>query len=313
MPARGSALPPPFGLARNGALVIGTADGDIVTVDPATGTTTPLITGPTIDSGPFFSNDGQRILFDRAAASAPDLKHVVHRECRWVGRPAGVPDRARTSPGSNGHRTVDRALADRNGRMGRARSRPSISRRVRGPRFRSISTSRPRCGGRTTTRSWSPRKPATTSRSGSSTRMAPACARSRSPSTRSMSRRCHQTARGSPTPRGSPSSRAGSESSTSMPVATTRSRPTTPTITSGSHRRSRPTGPRSWSTDSSRAPTSRRWRFFAQMAPGRRSSWDRDREPARQSVLLARRDADPGGVPSPQDVLDLRRQRQERA
>jgi hypothetical protein len=62
--------PPPFGLARNGALVIGTADGDIVTVDPATGTTTPLITGPTIDSGPFFSNDGQRIVFDRRAAGS---------------------------------------------------------------------------------------------------------------------------------------------------------------------------------------------------------------------------------------------------
>jgi hypothetical protein len=68
--------PPPFGLARNGALVIGTADGDIVTVDPATGTTTPLITGPTLDTSPFFSNDGQRILFDRATASTPDLKTI---------------------------------------------------------------------------------------------------------------------------------------------------------------------------------------------------------------------------------------------
>ena len=69
-------VPPPFGLARNGALVIGTADGDIVTVDPATGTTTPLITGPTLDTGPFFSNDGQRIIFDRAAVSTPDLKII---------------------------------------------------------------------------------------------------------------------------------------------------------------------------------------------------------------------------------------------
>jgi len=68
--------PPPFGLARNGALVIGTADGDIVTVDPATGTTTPLITGPMLDTGPSFSNDGRRILFDRAAASTPDLKTI---------------------------------------------------------------------------------------------------------------------------------------------------------------------------------------------------------------------------------------------
>ena len=53
------------GWPRNGALVIGTADGDIVTVDPATGTTTPLITGPTMDSGPYFSPDGQRFVFDR--------------------------------------------------------------------------------------------------------------------------------------------------------------------------------------------------------------------------------------------------------
>ncbi len=30
-------VPAPFGLAGNGALLIGTADGDIVTVDPATG------------------------------------------------------------------------------------------------------------------------------------------------------------------------------------------------------------------------------------------------------------------------------------
>ena len=69
-------VPPPFGPARNGALVIGTSDGDIVTVDPATGETTPLISGPTIDSGPFYSNDGQRILFDRAAATAPDVKAI---------------------------------------------------------------------------------------------------------------------------------------------------------------------------------------------------------------------------------------------
>jgi Tol biopolymer transport system component len=59
---------PPFGLARNGALIIGTTDGDIVTVDPASGKSTPLISGPTIDSGPFFSLDGQRILFDRATS-----------------------------------------------------------------------------------------------------------------------------------------------------------------------------------------------------------------------------------------------------
>jgi WD40 repeat protein len=81
--------PPPFGPARNGALVIATADGDILTVDPATGSTTPLITGPTVDTGPFFSNDGQRIVFDRAAASTPDLKTTFIANADGTGvRPA---------------------------------------------------------------------------------------------------------------------------------------------------------------------------------------------------------------------------------
>ena len=57
---------PPFGLTRNGALIIGTVDGDIVTVDPITGTSRPLISGPTIDGGPYLSFDGQQIVFDRA-------------------------------------------------------------------------------------------------------------------------------------------------------------------------------------------------------------------------------------------------------
>jgi hypothetical protein len=81
-------IPPPFGPARNGALVIGTADGDIVTVDPATGRTTPLIGGPTIDSGPFFSNDGRLILFDRAeSASGPSTIFVANADGSGI-RPA---------------------------------------------------------------------------------------------------------------------------------------------------------------------------------------------------------------------------------
>jgi Tol biopolymer transport system component len=58
----------PFGPARNGELVIGTAAGDIVTVDPSTGASTVLISGPTADGGPWFSNDGQRFIFDRKAS-----------------------------------------------------------------------------------------------------------------------------------------------------------------------------------------------------------------------------------------------------
>ena len=59
-------LPPPFGLARNGALV-SSANGDLFTVDLKTGTGTPLIAGPTFDFGPAFSRDGTRVAFARGA------------------------------------------------------------------------------------------------------------------------------------------------------------------------------------------------------------------------------------------------------
>jgi Tol biopolymer transport system component len=60
--------PPPFGVARNGALLIGTADGDIVTVDPATGREVPVVSGSTFDGGPYYSHDGQRFVFDRGTS-----------------------------------------------------------------------------------------------------------------------------------------------------------------------------------------------------------------------------------------------------
>ena len=69
--------PPPFGLARNGALLIGTADGDIVTVDPATGRATPVVSGPTFDGGPFYSHDGQRFVFNRGT-SATDTATALY-------------------------------------------------------------------------------------------------------------------------------------------------------------------------------------------------------------------------------------------
>lgn len=82
---------PPFGLARNGALIIGTAEGDIVTVDPTTGKATPLISGPTIDSGPWFSLDGRRFLFDRAtSAGGPSTLFLANADGSDI-RPA-VPD-----------------------------------------------------------------------------------------------------------------------------------------------------------------------------------------------------------------------------
>lgn len=60
-------LPPPFGPARNGAIVTG-INGDLFTVDPTTGTLTALFTdSPTaFDFGPGFSRDGTRLSYLRA-------------------------------------------------------------------------------------------------------------------------------------------------------------------------------------------------------------------------------------------------------
>ena len=70
-------IPPPFGLARNGALLIGTAGGDVVTVDPATGREVPVVSGPAFDSGPFYSHDGQRFVFNRGT-SATDTATALY-------------------------------------------------------------------------------------------------------------------------------------------------------------------------------------------------------------------------------------------
>ncbi len=66
-------VPPPFGPARNGAFAIGTADGDIVTIDLQTGKTSLLIAGTTHDAYPYFLNDGQRMLFDRKTTATDDV------------------------------------------------------------------------------------------------------------------------------------------------------------------------------------------------------------------------------------------------
>lgn len=62
-------LPAPFGIARNGALVYGASDGDIHALDPITNASKAIITGPTMDSGPYFSRDGSRFLFLRGRAT----------------------------------------------------------------------------------------------------------------------------------------------------------------------------------------------------------------------------------------------------
>ena len=62
---RGPSPAPPFGLAANGAIAM-ERDGDIVTVDHATGTVTPITTGPEIDRAPVYFRDGTRIAFERS-------------------------------------------------------------------------------------------------------------------------------------------------------------------------------------------------------------------------------------------------------
>jgi hypothetical protein len=55
---------PVVGLARNGP-VLHELDGDIYRFDPATGTDTPVVTGPERDAEPSYSRDGQRFMFLR--------------------------------------------------------------------------------------------------------------------------------------------------------------------------------------------------------------------------------------------------------
>jgi hypothetical protein len=81
--SRRTVLPPPFGPARNGAIVYGTADGEIASLDPVTGATTVIVGGPAVEQYPVFSNDGTRLVFARTAgntevdyAARPDGSNV---------------------------------------------------------------------------------------------------------------------------------------------------------------------------------------------------------------------------------------------
>jgi Tol biopolymer transport system component len=62
--SRQTRLPPPFGPAGNG-LVVYSSGGDIYTVNPRTGVTSTLISGPEDDSQPEYSPDGTKISFVR--------------------------------------------------------------------------------------------------------------------------------------------------------------------------------------------------------------------------------------------------------
>jgi Tol biopolymer transport system component len=64
-------LPAPFGPARNGTVVYGGSDGDIHSLNAATGATSVLVAGNSSDSAPLLSPDGTRFLFLRDAVVDP--------------------------------------------------------------------------------------------------------------------------------------------------------------------------------------------------------------------------------------------------
>ena len=71
-------LPAPFGLARTG-LVAYENGGDLFTVDPVTGASSPIVSGPETDLNPTWSRDGQWVAFERKATvdAGPGLLFVA--------------------------------------------------------------------------------------------------------------------------------------------------------------------------------------------------------------------------------------------
>jgi Tol biopolymer transport system component len=66
-------LPAPFGPAANGAILYSTTEGDISSVDPLTGASTAIVSGPARDSAPLLSRDGTKFLFVRTLESTDAL------------------------------------------------------------------------------------------------------------------------------------------------------------------------------------------------------------------------------------------------
>lgn len=62
--------PAPFGLARSG-LVAYSNGGDIYVVDPVTGNSTSIVSGPATDLNPRWSRDGTRLAFERKTEGDP--------------------------------------------------------------------------------------------------------------------------------------------------------------------------------------------------------------------------------------------------
>lgn len=68
---------PPFGPARNGVIVYGTVLGDIVALDPTTGTTRTLIGGSVVEKYPMFTLDGTRLIFARVPGSTASEEDYI--------------------------------------------------------------------------------------------------------------------------------------------------------------------------------------------------------------------------------------------
>ena len=64
--------PVPYGPAANG-LIAYAEEGDIHTIDPSTGQTTAIVSGPETDTGPVFSRDGTQIAFLRSTSEGSAL------------------------------------------------------------------------------------------------------------------------------------------------------------------------------------------------------------------------------------------------
>ena len=62
--SRRQQLAPPFGAAANGQIAY-SVNGDIVAVDPSTGTTRTIVLGPESDTGPVFAGNGSKLAFVR--------------------------------------------------------------------------------------------------------------------------------------------------------------------------------------------------------------------------------------------------------
>ena len=96
--SRQTRLPSPFGLAGNGRIAYA-INGDIYTIDPATGRSTPIVTGPDNDFDPVFSPDGTRVAFRRDTTVDGSPGEAIVVAAADGSNPVVVTDRMDTQPG----------------------------------------------------------------------------------------------------------------------------------------------------------------------------------------------------------------------